>query len=137
LGAGEFFVLLREDRECDRYLLRGQWAHARAVWEGWQHFVRDWQEIRALRQTLQNSRTQTDAQLFALHSQIPPPLVWQGFPELTWDVIATQYEPLMFDGRTRPMPEFSATQDNPSAGDYNDAIKNGWAGVHILIANTQ
>ncbi len=44
------------------------------------------------------------------------PRVWHGLPELTWEQVCCYYLPLMVLGKTRPVPEFKAS--NLSGNDF-------------------
>ncbi len=96
------------------YSLRGRRPLAHAVLDGWRTFFHKLPSLRAQRQALQSRRIISDRQLFAYQQsaqcQIPPPFIWRGLPELSWDIIQHVYLPLMLARKTRPMPELETTR---------------------------
>jgi GT2 family glycosyltransferase/glycosyltransferase involved in cell wall biosynthesis len=107
--------LLEDSLRLLLYGVRGRTAHVRAGWSAWQKFRADFRAILAAGQTLQ-ARAQAKGAapaLFELQKQAPPPFIWQGFPELTWDQVSQNYLPLFISGKTRPMPEFPAAAHTP------------------------
>jgi len=87
-------------------IFSGRWASVAALLHGWGDFLRAWPAIRLRRRTIQARRTLSDRELLTLQRRAPLPLVWQGHPLLTWDVICREYLPLMVAGLGRPTPEF-------------------------------
>ena len=88
-------------------LIRLDRARFRAVLGGWRDFFLDLRQITQARRSIQSRRKINDHELFTLQQQIPPPFIWHGIPELTWDLIANHYLPLIRANKTKPMPEFS------------------------------
>jgi glycosyltransferase involved in cell wall biosynthesis len=88
-----------------RGLLRFKLAESRAVLRGWGRFLRSIPTIRRERRLLQARRVLSDKQILALHRESPPPLIWRGLPELTWESITQSYIPLHQAQRIKPMPE--------------------------------
>jgi len=87
-------------------VLRGRFELLGAGLAGWRAFSRDIQGISLLRAALQTRRSVPDAQLRTRPGQYPAPLIWNGIPELTWDLVQTCYLPLFLSGKSRPVPEF-------------------------------
>ncbi len=87
-------------------LFRLRVGQANAVFRGWVDFLRSLPQVLTARWALQAHRTRSDRELFALQNDIPPAFVWNGLPELTWDLVLHHYLPLFRSGKTRPMPEF-------------------------------
>jgi len=94
--AGFLFALLRLDR-----------AAARAYWNAWRDLLTGWPELLRERRALQAKRVLSDRALFDSQRKIPAPLIWNGLPELTWDLVQNHYLPLILSGATRALPEFA------------------------------
>ncbi len=73
---------------------------AAAYWQGWSLWLK--QPDPPLR-----FEPNTQAAVFTAISDIPCPRVWRGMPELTWDLVCSDYLPTMLSGQTRPIPELS------------------------------
>ncbi len=95
-----------------RYFFTGSFTLARAYFRGWSNLIKTLPAILGQRRLLQDSRVVSDDDLFKVQRDIPMPLVWNGLPELTWDLIIDHYYPLIAGKRTRSIPEFS-TQSHP------------------------
>jgi hypothetical protein len=76
-----------------RNLALGRWGNARACGRAWREYLSSLSELRLRRKTLQQRRTLSDRELFSLQRQIPAPLVRQGLPLLTWDIVCHEYLP--------------------------------------------
>jgi GT2 family glycosyltransferase len=96
-------------------LFKPDWSAIRAVAGGWWKLVRDFSTILIERRRAQARRKLTDGELLALPVAIPPPHIWRGLPELTWDLVEHHYLPLIRSGKTRSMPEFDTVQTHRSA----------------------
>ena len=96
-----------------RALTTHNWAIARAYWQAWKDVYHDRGTLIALRRDLQGRRVVSDEDLFGLQTDMPITYAWHGLPELTWDLVVNHYLPLIRSERTRPMPEFDATQRRP------------------------
>jgi GT2 family glycosyltransferase/glycosyltransferase involved in cell wall biosynthesis len=96
-----------------RSLYQRQWSTALAYLAGWWDFCQNLPMLLPERRRLQARRSRGDDELFALQDGMPPGLVWQGLPELTWDSILYHYLPLLRSHQTRPMPEFEDSQRRP------------------------
>ncbi len=88
-----------------RGLLRLKLSESRAMLNAWGQFLVKIPAIRAERRALQARRVLSDDQLLALQRRTPPPLIWRGLPELTWESITQTYLPLLQAHRIKPMPE--------------------------------
>jgi len=87
------------------FVVSRSWPKARAVLAGWKMFLRDLPQLRQARGEVQGQRAHPDQTIFALQRAVPPPLIWRGLPELSWDIVQHTYLPLMIARKTRPMPE--------------------------------
>jgi len=90
-------------------ILRGQLWKLHTYFHAWSDYWTYLPEMLADRKAIQARRQCTDKELFRLQKDIPMPLIWDGLPELTWDIVRHQYLPLIIAGQTRPLPEFEAT----------------------------
>jgi GT2 family glycosyltransferase len=90
-----------------RYFFSGNFGNAYAYLTGWSKVMKTLPSILSQRHLLQASRVVSDEDLFKIQRDIPMPLVWNGLPELTWDLIISHYYPLIAGKRTRSMPELS------------------------------
>ncbi len=90
-----------------RYFFSGNFANARAYLTGWSNLIRTLPAILGQRRLLQAGRVLSDDDLFKIQRNIPMPFVWNGLPELTWDLIISHYYPMIAGKRTRSMPELS------------------------------
>ncbi len=82
-------------------------ASIHAYLDGWSDFFRNLILILQERKKLRARRSRSDAELFGLQKMLPPPLIWHGLPELTWDLVRHHYLPLILSGKTRALPEFA------------------------------
>lgn len=89
-------------------ILRWDRSTMGAVLGGWSDFIDQLANIRVEREKLLLRQPNLDTSLFVLQQAIPPPYIWRGLPELTWDLVHHHYLPLIKSGKTRQMPEFSA-----------------------------
>jgi GT2 family glycosyltransferase len=96
-----------------RAFLRFDWPLIRAYGAAWLKFSREWAGLRSARAQALAGRVLPDEVLFKTPAELPPPLVWNGLPELSWDRIRTVYLPLIQSQRTRPMPEFYPSYNQP------------------------
>lgn len=96
-----------------RLLARRDLPAARAYLGGWNAVLRSLPELLASRRDLQHRRQLDDQALFALQQDMPMTFAWRGLPELTMDLVANHYYPLIRSGRTRPMPEFDRASRRP------------------------
>lgn len=78
----------------------------RAYWYGWRDFLVSLSSLIRERKMTQTKRVRSDRVIFDLHKEIPVPLIRNGLPELTWDIVQNHYLPLILSGKTRPLPEF-------------------------------
>ena len=96
-----------------RAFFRLKWPMIRAYGAAWLQFSREWPGLRSVRAQALAERTLPDKALFKTPAELPPTLVWNGLPELSWERIRTIYLPLIQSKRTRPMPEFSPSYNQP------------------------
>jgi GT2 family glycosyltransferase len=85
--------LLEDLLNCLLNLVRGRWGHVRASGRAWMQYFGLLGEIRTGRKILQQRRSLADRELFRLQRQIPAPLIRQGLPLLTWDIVCHEYAP--------------------------------------------
>ncbi len=97
--------LLEDSANLLRYSLSGKTGEARAILAGWRKYRQERQTIQAEAEIIKQTRLISDQLLFAQQRDIPQPLIWHGYPELTWDLIQNHYLALMISGKTRPLPE--------------------------------
>jgi GT2 family glycosyltransferase len=89
-----------------RSLLTWKLTHFKMILTAWFRILKDLPGILAERRTLLSKRAISDQELFSLQKEMPITLTWRGLPELSRDVIRSQYLPVILEKRTRPMPEF-------------------------------
>lgn len=89
-----------------RALLIWKPAHFKMILTAWFRLLQDLPELLAERRLLQPRRVISDQELFSLQKDMPITLTWRGLPELSLDIIRSQYLPVILEKRTRPMPEF-------------------------------
>ena len=111
-----------------RRVVRRDWASARAYLSGWKDLLKDLPTLVRLGRALQRRRTVPDEQLFAIQRGMPMALTWNGLPELTWDLVLHYYSPLINSGRTRPMPEMTASRRPHLLVISNDVVDEKMAG---------
>jgi GT2 family glycosyltransferase len=92
---------------CAFALLHGRWSALQAYWQAWNDYNKSLPALREERRRVQAHRLRTDRQLFALQRKIPMPLIRNGLPLLTWDLVCNQYYPWIASGCTRQLPEFA------------------------------
>jgi GT2 family glycosyltransferase len=98
------------------YLLQGRWRLIKACTQGWIDYLGTIPELREERKNVQLRRTVNDSELFRMQRIIPMPLILGGLPQLTWDIVAHIYQPLIGSGNLRILPEFEhpAIERSPS-----------------------
>jgi glycosyltransferase involved in cell wall biosynthesis len=95
-------------------LMRLDRARFCSVFAGWRDFFSDFRQTTQARRSIQSRRKCNDQELFTLQRQIPPPFIWHGIPELTWDLVANHYLPLIQAKKTKPMTEYPFPKSRPS-----------------------
>ncbi len=93
-----------------RLVAKQDFASAGAYLKAWGKVAGGARELLQSRRALHPKRLLRDEQLFEAQRNMPETLVWNGLPELTWDLIQQIYLPLIRAGRTRLMPEFNPTK---------------------------
>ncbi len=88
-------------------LLRRDRPAAQAYWNAWRDFLSGWLVLWRERRALRIKRLLPDRALFDSQKEIPMPLIRNGLPELTWDLVQNHYLPLILSGATRALPEFA------------------------------
>lgn len=88
-----------------------RWKYLGSYFKVWRDYVRSYPGILRERNTVQSRRVSSDRDLFNLQRSVPIPLIWHGFPMLTWDTICYQYYPLIYSGKTKFLPEFSKERE--------------------------
>lgn len=92
--------------------LAGKFGVLRAYARGWWRFWTSLRDIWEQRLALQTRRAVDDRRLMALQKTLPDTFIWQGLPELTWDLALSHYWPLIQSGRTRRLPESGVARPN-------------------------
>lgn len=105
--------LLEDGLRAIAFLLRGRWRMLAASLGGWIDCIHFLPELRAEREALQARRVCPDEELFRFQRDIPVQLVWNGLPQLTWDIVRHHYCQLLMEGRTRRVPEFVRFRSAP------------------------
>jgi GT2 family glycosyltransferase len=90
-----------------RSILHLDQAAIKARLQGWRDFSLELPALRPANRLLHTSRKLSDQQLFALQRSYPQPFVWHGLPELTWDLVAHHYLPILLSKKSRTVPEFN------------------------------
>lgn len=101
-----FSYIFEDGLNIARFFFTLRWRMALSILRGWLNFLMDLRQISQLRKRFRKRKTMTDPRLFRLQRMMPASNMWHGIPELTWDLIRSQYLPLFLQGRTRKMPEF-------------------------------
>ncbi len=83
------------------------WPVAKAYLSAWFKVLKDLPAIRREHRLWEPHRVISDEDLFALQKGYPDLATWNNLPELTWERIINQYYPLIFNGKTRRLPEFT------------------------------
>ena len=121
--------VLEDGMNILRYGAVGRPSLARAYLQAWKRLKADWAEILQGRKALEPLRKLSDEELFSLQTNPPPNLTRKGLPELTWGLIARHYAPLLFERRTRAMPEMDLFDTAPQLLIIShDRIDNRMAG---------
>lgn len=76
-------------------LLRFRVNILKAYLGAWNDFSRELSTMRKERAVIQARRVRTDHEIFQLQKRAPAPLVWNGLPLLTLDIILYQYLPVL------------------------------------------
>ena len=97
---------LAEDlRELRGHVLRGRLRAAGAYAGAWSRTIADIAEIVAARRRLEGRRASPTSIRAALAQRLPETRLVGSSPRLTSGDIVRDYAPLIYSGRTRPMPE--------------------------------
>lgn len=98
-------------------LFKWQFTTCQAYIRAWRAYRKSLTELRQERRHLQGRRQCSDQDLFRLQRAIPVPLIRNGLPYLTWDLVINHYLPLILAGKTRPIVEFT---EGFEAGDLHN-----------------
>lgn len=109
-----FSYLIEDGLNLVRYFFTFRWRMFLSILSGWIKFLRNRTQINRLRKGIQERKIMNDQQLFRLQRKMPATNMWQGMPELTWDLIRNEYLPFILQGRTRKMPEFEKSDSRPN-----------------------
>jgi hypothetical protein len=88
-------------------LLSGKWRMSRAYFRAWSMYRKSLASLKDERRLVQKRRQVTDVEIFSLQREIPAPLMRNGLPILTWDIIQYHYFPLLATGQTHEIAGFS------------------------------
>jgi len=108
-----FLYLVEDGARMFAYLFTGRWDHLKGTFLAWIKFFRTIKGTYRERKVIQDRRVISDKELFQLHKLIPPVLTWGGSPQLTLDIIRSEYYPCISAGKTRRIPEFDLLEDYP------------------------
>lgn len=105
---------IREDfANARRALAKRDVATLFAYLRAWGDLVASFPDIHRQRHALERRMVCTSEALLAAGAAVPAPLIRNGLPLLTWDLVQDCYLPLIAKGRTRPMPEFDGGRPRP------------------------
>jgi len=96
-----------------RLLLKIDFRNMKAYFNAWAKVIHDLPEILKKRKLLQNQRTVDDDELYAIQKKMPRTLVWEGLPELTWQLIEDYYLKKIISRKVYLMPEFDNKNRQP------------------------
>jgi GT2 family glycosyltransferase len=102
-----FNYILEDIARFSLTVVTGNWRFSRAYLRAWGEYRKSITNLKDERKLVQKRRIVTDGELFGLQRDIPAPLMRNGLPLLTWDLIVYQYLPLFASGQTREIPGFS------------------------------
>ena len=88
------------------YLLHGRLDTNKAYLFAWGDYLGALGSLLKERQSTLTQRLISDKILLSHQRQVPIPLIMDGIPQLTWDIVRNNYMPLITAGKTRPLPEF-------------------------------
>lgn len=127
----------------------GRWKTLPAYLLGWLNLVHDIPYILPERRKIQKRRQIDDRRLFQLQKDVPMPLIWHGYPELTLDVILSFYWPWLTRMTVWSFPEFNGFHikdpESPYKGfrgllnRYKTTVRlEGWNGLlHRMLRQLQ
>jgi GT2 family glycosyltransferase len=95
--------------------LRCRWSIARAIVQGWQDYFSILPELKRRRHDIQSRRRLSDRALYRIQRQAPPPFIRRGIPQLTWDIICSDYSRLIYTGQTYTLPELEGLDSDEHA----------------------
>lgn len=104
------FLLSYAIEDCCRFLYaltRWDSDSARACMCAWRNFIQELPVLIRERAIVQAKRVLSDHALFDGQAEIPAPLIWNGLPELTWDLVRNHYLPLILAGKAKVPAEFA------------------------------
>jgi GT2 family glycosyltransferase/glycosyltransferase involved in cell wall biosynthesis len=96
-----------------RYLISLKFSFAAAILQGYRKFFKDFSDIRSQRKVVSSKKVVKDKAIFRLQRAMPETSIWQGLPELTWDLVRSFYLPEITKGNTRRLEEFSPQNRQP------------------------
>lgn len=86
-------------------LLRGKLAAASSSLHAWKDFLHQVRPLSLARAELQSRRRMSDREIFGAQGKMPASLIWNGLPELTWDLVETYYLPSLLEQGAQKPPE--------------------------------
>ena len=110
-------------------LLQGSWGKIRAILQAWNDYFRCLPALIQIRYNIQAHRIYPDEDLLRLQRTTPMPLIWRGYPCLTWNIICNLYLPLLISGRTREVPEISKADLRASIESANARPISGFSHI--------
>ena len=91
-----------------RYLFSFKIYYVSAILRGYIKFFSDFQNIRTERRFQFDNLVVPDKKIFNLPQNFPETLIWNGLPELSWDLIRSNYLHEIKFEHTRPMVEMGS-----------------------------
>jgi hypothetical protein len=116
-------------------LLSGKWRMSRAYLQAWNMYRKSLSSLKGERRLVQKRRQVTDVNLFNMQREIPAPLMRNGLPMLTWDLIQYHYYPLFASGRTHEIPGFSDFRTFQSNTEQKSHLRSMWERSLQILQN--
>lgn len=114
-------------------MFSGQGEILQAYFYGWAEFLKRLPTLLGERRRIQRGRVVKDSQLLRLQKKVPMPVIWQGLPELTLDVILIFYWPWLVSGKIRPLSELDRLFESDDQQDFSRGIKNHYKRFKTIV----
>jgi GT2 family glycosyltransferase/uncharacterized protein (DUF433 family) len=96
-----------------RLLIKLDIRNINAYFNAWFKVFLDFPVLLDKREQIQNQRIIDDEELYAIQKNMPRTLVWEGLPELTWQLIEDYYFKKIISRKVYLMPEFDNKNRQP------------------------
>jgi hypothetical protein len=116
-------------------LLSGKWRMSRAYLQAWSMYQKSFASLKDERRLVQKRRQVTDVDLFNMQREIPAPLMRNGLPMLTWDLIQYHYYPLFASGQAHEIPGFSDFRTLQSNAEQKSHLRTMWERSIQILEN--